>query len=286
MTVLVLGATGKTGRAVVDALAARGAKVRAASRAPVPSGIDGVEAVRFDWTDPGTWREALRDVDALYVVGPYAEPDRPGLVRDLLAAAPGAGRVVLLSVLGVELLPDTIPMAVWEADVRASGKEWTILRPNWFHQNFGEGFAASLRDEGLLALPAADATVGFVDTRDIAEVAAAALTEDGHAGQVLVVTGPEALTHAQAVRTLGEAAGRELRYTALTAEQHVEELRAAGLDEGSVAWQRGLFQLIREGRYAVVTDTVERVTGRPARPLRAYANEYAETWRAPVPAEK
>ncbi|MGP3962144.1 NmrA family NAD(P)-binding protein [Nonomuraea sp. 3N208] len=278
MKVLVIGASGKTGRPVVDALAAGGVEVRAAGRTPVPDGV------LFDWADPGTWPEALRDVDALYVVGPYMYPDRPGLVGDLLAAAPHARRVVLLSVLGVELLPGTIPMARWEADVRASGKEWTILRPNWFQQNFGEGFAAPLRDLGVLTLPAADAAVGFVDTRDIAEVAAAALTEDGHAGQTHVLTGPEALTYAQVVRILGEAAGRELRYTALDLDEHIEGLRAAGLDERSVAWQRGLFQLIRDGRNAVMTDTVERVTGHPARSLEAYAHEHAATWRTPVPA--
>ncbi|MFI6517809.1 SDR family oxidoreductase [Spirillospora sp. NPDC050679] len=278
MNVLVLGATGKTGRPVVDALVARGVHVRAASRTPGAAAA-GVEPVRFDWADRSTWEPALRDVDGLYIVGPYTAPDRPGLVGDLLAAAPHADRVVLLSVLGVDRLPETIPMVAWETDVRASGKQWTILRPNWFQQNFGEGFAALLRENGELALPAADAEVGFVDTRDIAEVAAAALTEEGHAGETYVVTGPELLTHDQVVQTLGEATGRELRYTALDADRFADGLRAAGLDEGSVAWQTGLFQLIRAGGNAVVTDTVEQITGRPARSLKAYARENAALWK-------
>ncbi|MGI5170305.1 NAD(P)H-binding protein [Spirillospora sp. CA-253888] len=278
MNVLVLGATGKTGRPVVDALVARDVRVRAASRNPGPAAA-GVEPVRFDWADRSTWEPALRDVDGLYIVGPYTVPDEPGLVGDLLAAAPHADRAVLLSVLGVDRLPDAIPMAAWEADVRASGKRWTVLRPNWFQQNFGEGFAALLRDNGELALPAADAEVGFVDTRDIAEVAAAALTEGGHAGGTHVITGPEALTHGQAVQTLGEAAGRGLRYTALAADRFADGLRAAGADERSVTWQLGLFQLIRGGGNAVVTDTVERITGRPARSLKAYARENAAVWK-------
>ncbi|MFC9976653.1 SDR family oxidoreductase [Spirillospora sp. NPDC127200] len=278
MNVLVLGATGKTGRPVVDALVARGVHVRAASRAPGPTAA-GAEPVRFDWADRSTWEPALRDVDGLYIVGPYTAPDQPGLVGDLLAAAPHAGRVVLLSVLGVDRLPETIPMVAWEADVRASGKQWTILRPNWFQQNFGEGFAALLRENGGLALPAADAEVGFVDTRDIAEVAAAALTDEGHAGETYVVTGPEALTHGQVVQALGEAADRELRYTALAPDQFADGLRAAGLDEGSVTWQLGLFQMIRDGGNAVVTDTVEQITGRPARSLEAYARENAAFWK-------
>lgn len=278
MTVLVLGATGKTGRPVVEALVARGINVRAANRNPRPA-TAGVEPVRFDWADSSTWAPALQGIDGLYVVGPYAAPDEPGFVGDLLAAAPRAHKVVLLSLLGVDRLPDAIPMAAWEADVRASGKEWSILRPNWFQQNFGEGFAALLRENGELALPDADAMVGFVDTRDVAEVAAAALTEEGHAGEVHIVTGPEALTHRQVTQILGEAAGRDLGYTALTADQFAGDLRKAGLDERSITWQLGLFQLIRDGGYAVVTDTVERITGRPARSLTSYARENATTWK-------
>ncbi|MFD0363554.1 NAD(P)H-binding protein [Nocardia sp. GCM10030253] len=274
MTVLVLGATGKTGRPVVDALVARGVKVRAASRNPAPT-ADGIETVRFDWADRGTWEPALANVDGLYVVGPYAEPNGAVLVRELLAAAPLIRRVVLLSVLGADLLPDVVPMAGWEADVRDSGKEWTILRPNWFQQNFGEGFAASLRDTGSLELPAADATLGFVDTRDIADVAAAALTAAGHAGQVYVLTGPESLSHAQAMTILGTSAGRNLQYTPLTADQFAARLRGAGADDNSITWQLGLFTLIRDGVNATVTDTVERITGHPARPLAAYAAEHA-----------
>jgi uncharacterized protein YbjT (DUF2867 family) len=278
MTVLVLGATGKTGRPVVDALVARGVHVRAASRTPAES-TTGVEPVRFDWADRSTWAPALHGIDAVYVVGPYAVPGEPGLVGELLAAAAHVRKVVLLSVLGVDELPDAVPMAAWEADVRASGKEWIILRPNWFQQNFGEGFAASLRENGELALPAADAVVGFVDTRDIAEVAAAALTEQGHSGEVHILTGPEVLTLQQVTETLGEAAGRELRYRAITADRFADGLREAGLDERSIIWQLALFRLIRDGGNAVVTDTVERITGHPARDLKSYARENAATWR-------
>ncbi|BDT92517.1 NmrA family transcriptional regulator [Nocardia sputorum] len=278
MTVLVLGATGKTGRPVVDALVARGVDVRAASRNPAAV-TAGVEPVRFDWADRATWVPALHGIDSLYVVGPYAAPEEPGLVGDLLATAAHVRKVVLLSVLGVEQLPDAIPMAAWEADVRASGKQWTILRPNWFQQNFGEGFAAALRENGELALPVADAAVGFVDTRDIAEVAVAALTEEGHAGEVHIITGPEALTLRQVTQTLGEAAGRDLGYVPITADQFAEGLRQAGLDERSITWQQGLFRLIRDGGNAVVTDTVERLTGHPARQLKSYALEHAATWR-------
>ncbi|GAA4226265.1 NAD(P)H-binding protein [Actinomadura meridiana] len=273
MTVLVIGATGKTGRPLVEALTARGVETRAASRNPDANGV------RFDWVDRETWAPALEGSEGLYVVPPYAVPDGAGLVRDLLAAAPDLRRVVLLSVLGVDLLPDAIPMAAWEDEVRSSGKEWTILRPNWFQQNFGEIFAPSLREGGTLELPAADAEVAFIDTRDIADVAVSALTEEGHAEKAYVLTGPRALSHAEALRVLGEAADRKLTYTALDPDAFVNGMRAAGVDDRLVEWQQGLFTLVRDDESAVVTDTVERVTGHPARPLETFAQENAPLWR-------
>jgi uncharacterized protein YbjT (DUF2867 family) len=280
MTVLVIGATGKTGRPLVEALVARGVKVRAASRKP-GAASEGVEPARFDWSDRQSWADALRGVEGLYIVGPYAEADADVLVGELLAVADDVRRVVLLSVIGADRLPSAVPMARWERDVRASGKAWTILRPNWFQQNFGEGgFTAPLRDRGLLELAAADAAVSFVDTRDVAEVAATALTEDGHDGQVYEITGPRALTHADVVALLGSAAGRELRYVVLDPELMVDRMRTAGATERTVLWQQGLFAMMRAGADAPVSDVVRRVTGREPRSLTDYASEHAADWRS------
>ncbi|GAA2055354.1 NAD(P)H-binding protein [Catenulispora yoronensis] len=282
MTVLVIGATGKTGRAVVEALVARGAKVAAGSRTPGTEAADAaVRPVRFDWADRASWAPALDGVDGLYIVGPTGEPVGEVLVGELLAdpVAAGLRRVVLLSVLGADRLPPEVMMADWERDVRASGKDWTILRPNWFHQNFGGGFAAGIREQGVLELPAADAALSFVDTRDVAEVAAVALTEDGHAGQVYDITGPQSLTYAEALKTISAASGRELAFRPISHEQAAENLRTAGVGERAIIWQRGLYDLMLEGTNAPVTDVVERVTGGAARSLDAYAAENADVWR-------
>jgi uncharacterized protein YbjT (DUF2867 family) len=296
MEVLVIGATGKTGRQVTDALVARGALVRAASR-KVETEIEAdaadgaaqgattdaapVTPVRFDWADRTTWVPALGAAEGLYIVGPTAEPAADVLVHDLLAAATGVRRVVLLSVIGADQLPAVVPMAAWEQGVRTSGKQWTILRPNWFQQNFGDGaFTAPLRDRGALELAAGDAALSFVDTRDIAEVAAIALTEDGHGGETYQLTGPQAFTYGQALAVLGDAAGRELHYTAVDPEAQTERMRTAGVPERSVIWQAGLHKLIRQGANTPVTDTVRRVTGHDPRPLAAYAAERAEAWQA------
>lgn len=281
MTVLVIGATGKSGRPVVEALLARGVKVAAASRNPegVFPADSGVIPVRFDWADRTTWAPALDGAEAVYIVGPYAHPVGERLVGDLLAEAHDTRRVVLLSVIGAELLPDEAMMAHWERSVRASGKEWTILHPNWFFQNFGTAFVPALLGRGL-ELDAADALVSFVDTRDIAAVAAVVLAEGGFAGQTLTITGPQSLSHADVVAILGEAAGRTLAYRAIPPEQAAAGSRAAGVRERTIVAQRGLFQVMRDGGNAPVTDVVERLTGRAPRTLAQYAAENAEVWRA------
>jgi len=280
MRCLVIGATGKTGAPLVRSLAERNVTVRAASRHPSDTAAGTVEPVRFDWSDRTSWKPALQDVDSMYLVGPYAEAEAPVLVQELIDAAPQVRRVVLLSILGVELLPDAIPIAAWEQHVRASGKEWTIIRPNWFYQNFGHGgFTAGLRASGELALPAGQATVGFVDTRDIADVAALALTQDGYAAATYTLTGPEALTHGRALEQIGAAAGREMRYVALPPAQFAETMRASGAPENTITWQSGLFRLIREGVNSLVNDTVAALTGHHARTVKSYAVEYAARWQ-------
>ena len=275
MTVLVVGATGKTGGAVVDALVSRGVLVRAASRHPGPSRA-GVEQVRMDWSDTSGWDAALRGVDGLYLVGPYAEANNAVLVRQLLAAAAGVKRVVHLSIIGAELLPDAIPMAQWEHDIQRSGVEWTILRPNWFYQNFEEGFASGLRDQARLELPTGGAPISFVDTFDVAEVAATVLVEGGHGDRTYTLTGPEAMTCSDAVAKLAEMAGRELSFIDLEPHEFARRLIESGLPAWAVEWQSALFELIRAGGNAPVTDTVKSVTGHSPRPFAIYAERRAE----------
>jgi uncharacterized protein YbjT (DUF2867 family) len=269
MNVLVIGATGKSGRPVVDALAARGAKVRAAARTP-GAAAPGVEPVRFDWADRGTWLPALEGAEGLFVVGPFGQPEPELLMHQLLDQAGDVRRVVLLSVLGADRLPSLVPMASWEHDVRMSGREWTVLRPNWFQQNFGESFAEGLRTRGVLGLPAGDAAVSFVDTRDVGEVAAIALTSGGHDGRVYDLTGPSALTHAEALHLLGQAGGRDLRYEPLEPADFADAMRRGGSGERAVEWQLALFRHVRAGGNAAVTSAVHDVTGHPARSFPAY----------------
>lgn len=263
--ILVLGGTGSTGRRLVELLRAADVEVRAASR----SG-----AVRFDWTDRDTWEPALRGTSAMYLMAPDGQPIEPDLVR--LAVGLGARRIVLLSSQGIEVMGDERLIDA-ERLVRDSGADWTILRCNWFAQNFDEGFFQPAVVGGELALPLGDLAQAFVDAGDIAAVAAAALTEPGHAGQAYDVDGPESLTFGEALDIIGEVSGRTIRYLPddadfLAAQAEMgEPVEAAN---GALA----AFTALREAGTPPPSGVVEQVTGRPAKDFRSYARDAAAAW--------
>lgn len=257
----VLGATGKTGRRVVEQLQAQRHEVRAASR---------TSQVRFDWTDPATWDDVVRGSEALYLVVGEARPDA---VAEFLSVAASAGvrRVVLLSARGVEHAPAASPLPSAEAALRASGLNWTVLRPSWFLQNFDEGLFARQVASGELRLPTGDGRHPFVDTADIAAVAVAALTDERHAGETYELSGPAALTFAELVALLAEASGRPLRYTPLPVPQWVDEAIAAGLPTEVASMFAGLLDRIAQGHDAHLSDGVRRALDREPADALSYA---------------
>jgi uncharacterized protein YbjT (DUF2867 family) len=275
--ILVTGASGKTARHLLPLLTERGAAVRAAHRQAQATGV------RFDWEDPGTWDAALAGVDRLYLVQPAGnpQPDRHVLPFAERAAAAGVRRTVLLSAMGVEQAPPETGMRRVELALPDLLPEVTILRPNWFMQNFSEGFQAqAIVEHGVIADPAGDGAVSFVDARDIAAVAAAALLEDGHAGAAYPLTGPEALTFPEVAERISKAADHEVRYEPADEATFRNVLLQAGLQPGYADALLGLYGAIRAGYAAAVTDTVEQVTGRPARSFGQYAEDAAERWRS------
>ncbi|WP_106586473.1 NAD(P)H-binding protein [Murinocardiopsis flavida] len=273
--VLVLGATGKTGRRVTRRLRDSGVRVRAASR----SG-----EVTFDWTRPATWEPALAGASAVYLV----PPDDPAPIKQFAADAVAAGvrRFVALSGHGIDHIAGDFGqgMAAGEAAVRDSGAEWTILRPNNFFQNFDEDLWHAPLLAGRLALPIGAVPEPFVSTEDIAEVAAAALTGDGHAGRVYVLSGPRGLTFAEAVATIAGASGRAIRYEELSPEAYRAELRAEGVPEAFVTALDTQFALHREGHSAEPGDGVRQALGRAPADLAPWARRIAATgvWSPPA----
>ncbi|GAA2961323.1 NmrA family NAD(P)-binding protein [Actinokineospora diospyrosa] len=269
MTILVLGATGKTGRRLHRALHEAGEPVRAASRQ---------SPTRFDWSIPDTWAGALSGASALYLVA----PDDPTPIKAFVdqAAESGVRRFVVLSGRGLDTPAGAIfpGMAEAERAVRDLGVEWTVLRPNNFNQNFNEDLFHGPLLAGRLALPAGAVPEPFIDAQDIADVAATVLTNGGHHGKTYDLSGPEALTFAEAVDIIAQAAGRPIKYEELTPTEYANELHAAGVPTEVVSILNGLFAYLQTGQSAPPTTHVEDLLGRPARRFTDYATKAAEAW--------
>ncbi|MFF8655376.1 NmrA family NAD(P)-binding protein [Streptomyces huasconensis] len=266
--ILVLGATGKTGRRVVARLRAAGHTVRAASRtAETP----------FDWADRATWGPALEGVGALYLVGP---PD-PEPIADFVARAQAAGvrRFVVLSGRGIEVYGDSFEPSMAEAErvVREAGVDWTVIRPNNFSQNFDEDVFHEPLLEGRLALPVGDAPEPFIDAEDIAEVAAVLLTEDGHSGRTYELSGPRSLTFAEAVAEMAKASGRPMRFEHVTEEAYVAELIGRGAPEEAARSLAAVLAFLAGGHNSAPVSGVREVLGREARDFTEYAKRAAES---------
>jgi len=266
LPILVIGANGKTGARVNRRLVARGIATRAASR----SG-----ARFFDWTRPDTWEAALDGVGRAYVT---YQPDlavagSAEAITELsgIAWKKGLEQIVLLSGRGEPGAERA------EAALRESGVPWTIVRASWFNQNFSEGYMVDGLLAGELALPAGTVREPFIDADDIADVAVAALTDDRHLNRLYEVTGPRALTFAEAVAEIATVAGRPIHYTQIPPADFAAGLHQAEVPADIVALLDELFAVVLDGRNERVANGVEEALGRPARDFTDYARAAAAT---------
>lgn len=270
--VLVLGATGNVGRPLVRALLARGETVKAASRSGAP--VDGADGVAFDFEDPSTFAAAFAGVDRAFVLAPTGSlAVTARLLPVIEAAASRKVKVVFMSVLGADA-DDAIPYRQVELALMRSGAPYVILRPNWFADNFHTFWKAGI-DHGQIALPAGAGKTSFIDARDIAESAAAALATDRFDGKAFNLTGPEALDYGAAAALLSQVAGRPVAYSAVDDDTFVGILTGAGLAEDYARFLAAIFHPVREGWTAPVTSDVETLTGHPPRTLKTYAQDHA-----------
>lgn len=271
MRILITSVRGKTGSALADRLAPRDdVELLGGSTDPARVTRDGVVPVELSWDRPDGWARASAGVDAVFVVVPL-RADAPELVAAFLATTSASTHVVLLS----ERDPEQSGQQGWSARVeqavRASGRSWTLLRPGWFMQVMTD--PRFLRDQiadGELAFPHAQAPVAWTDVRDIAEVAELALLDPEHAGKTYELSGPQAVPHSRTAELLSAALDRPVVYTELGAEEALDGLTGFERDLTALTYER-----VRAGHFAVVTDDVPRLTGRPARPLEAFLADAA-----------
>ncbi|WP_411152392.1 NAD(P)H-binding protein [Streptomyces sp. A30] len=272
--ILVAGATGTVGRQVVAELLARGHAVRALTRDAATADLPaGVEVVQGDLTAPDSLIPALEGVTGLHLItfgGAYFAPLETGPRILELARAAGVRRVTVLHGGGPTLLEDAV-----RAD---DGVDWTVLMPVEFMANALE-WADQIVALDEVREPFVARLSAMVHEGDIGAVAAVALTEEGHAGQEYVITGPELLTVGDKAATIADARGRDIALVELTEEQAVAQWRAAGHPQDVIGFLLEAYGNTPEvGR--TVVDTVEKVTGHPARTFARWAAEHADAFTA------
>jgi uncharacterized protein YbjT (DUF2867 family) len=278
--ILVTGATGKTGRALVKRLVGLGVPVRAVvrDRAKAPElAAAGVEVAVADLAQPETLAPAVDGISKAYLMT-AADPEQVLLHGNFIRAAKLAGirHIVRHSVRGADS-GSPVKLGRWhaasQAELEASGIAWTHLHPVYNMQNFLK-FAPTIRSEGAFYAPMEDWALSMVDARDVADVAAAVLCGNGHEGATYVITGPEPVTFADAARHLSTALGQQVRYIDVTPQN----ARAAWLKIGMPDWYvddlLGFYAFYRTAAGAVVSDAVARLTAQPGRSFLQFAQDY------------
>lgn len=269
--VLIIGGAGKTGRRVNALLKAHGVATRPVSRSTTPA---------FDWHRPEGWAAALDGVSKAYVT---YQPDlavegSTEAIAELsrIARQKGLERMVLLSGRGEPGAQRA------EAALQASGVPWTCVRASWFNQNFSESYILDGVLAGEIALPAGAVPEPFIDADDIAEVAAAALTDERHTNRLYEVTGPRALTFAEAVAEIAAGLGHPIRYVQMTPEDFVISMRPY-VPEDIVQLLHELFTVVLDGRNTQVMHGVEEALGRRPRDFSEFVRDTvaAGTWNGP-----
>lgn len=285
-TVLVTGAGGNVGGAVVRSLLGRGTAVRAAGTDPrrLARLHPEAAAVHLDLHDPATFGPAVAGAHALFLVRPPAIATVGPTLNALVDAAVAAGvaHVVFSSVTGADT-NRVVPHHRVETHLRSSGAGWTILRPGFFAQNLADAYRTDIVGDSRILLPAGTGRAAFIDVRDLGDVAAAVLADPAaHRGAGYTLTGPQALDFRGVAAILTRELGRPVRYEPTSAVRYVRHVHAQGRPWAQAVVQTVLHTGLRRGQAETVDPTLERLLGRPGRTLAQYVHDHRDLW-APAP---
>jgi uncharacterized protein YbjT (DUF2867 family) len=282
--VLVTGATGNTSSPLLPMLETRGASVRAMIRSPADEARvanGSTTSVVADFDDSASLEAALRGVTRAYLVTPSSASAQEQQVRFAeLAERAGVAQIVLLSQYASD---EESPVrflryhAAVERRIRDLGMGFTFLRPNLFMQGL-LAFRDSIANDGLFFAPIGDARVSLVDVRDIAAVAAAALTEPSHTGNTYDITGPEPVSHDDVAKALSTAIGRPVSFNDVPPEAFAEAMSTYGMPRWQVDGLLEDYEHYRRGEAATVSPVVRDVTGNDPRDVNAFAHDYAQAF--------
>lgn len=284
-TILITGATGNVGSetlaALMGAIDGGNFEIRAAVRNPdgAPSLPSGVAPVQLDFTHPERFAACLSGVDRLLLVRPPTLANVKRYFVPFIRAAETAGvrHVVFLSVMGVENA-GFIPHAKIERALRESRLSWTFLRPGFFNQNLSSTHAADIRRDNRVFVPAGDGATNFVDTRDIAAVAAKVLTETGHEGSAYTLTSDDTLTYEEVARILSQELDREIVYERPGALRFIMKELRQGTPLSFALLMTGIYLPTRLGKVSSPTETIRALLGRDPISFRRFVQEHRQVW--------
>jgi len=282
--ILVTGA-GVTGGEVLRQLIAANWSARALVRNPEraePVRKLGVQLIEGDFGLRDSWKRALDGIESVFSIT-LPHRDAVAWISTFLDCAKESEVRHIVHLSGMSVAPSSPAqfhrqMSQCDAAVKASGISYTLLQPNVYYQNM-LAMAAPIRAHGRFRSAVGDACISMIDVRDIAAVAIKALTEHGHAGNVYVLTGPEALTYYDVARLLTDAVGKPIQYEALEPGEAVQEMINAGVPEPIARSRVDIHRSFSSGAFTAVTNVVQAMLGRPPRPFSAFARDHAAMFR-------
>lgn len=281
-TILVTGATGTVGSETVKALSGLDLHVRAGVHSLIKGdrfrGLPHVDMCHLVFQDPETLRVAFTGVDRVFLITPLMENQVEAARKMIdMARQTGVRHIVRLSASGAgEDSP--LQLGRWhrevEAYLEASGMAYTHLRPTLFMQNFVSQAAASVCESNAIYMPMGQARISFVDARDVADVARVVLTQPGHENKTYEISGPEAITVNEVAHALTQATDRLITYVDVPEEAALQTMRQHQMPEWMIGVLSELNSYCRAGQGGQVSDTIEKLTGHPARTIYDFAQDY------------
>ena len=271
--ILVTGATGTIGQALVKTLRERGLSFVAGVRNPAEGReklAPDTPLTAFDFSKPETFESATQGVDRIFLLGPPMVPELADLLRSFIEflKRKGIQRVVYLAALGLEAIPE-LPLHQQTIDrLEAEGFDYTVLKPSFFSQNFKKYEWENITQRGVTFAVAGKGKAGFIDVDDIANVAAEVLTTEGHAKKRYDLTGPELLSYYEVADLLTEVTGKKIVYPEPSEDDFRQALQAAGVPDFVVSYMLNVYRLISEGHVGYLTDDVEKLTGKKPTSLK------------------
>jgi uncharacterized protein YbjT (DUF2867 family) len=297
-TILVTGATGTVGSEVVKQLAAISSSdhnIRAAVHSKIKSDhlrqleSKGVEIVELDYTKPETVASALNNVDEVFLQT-LPTPNIADICSNVINEAKknGVKYVVKLSAMGASSEPKSTILSLHgeeEKIIEDSGIPYTFLRPPAFMQNFVTQFGHTIKTQSAFYVPAGDAKMSFIDSRDIAAVTSEILMNNSgssrqhHENKTYDITGPEALSYGQAADILSSETGKKISYVNISEDDAQNGMKQIGMGDWFIDIMMELFRIIRTGYGSETTNEVEHITGRKPISFTQFAKDYAEVFR-------